>query len=127
METLQDKTTLRKAARDLGKQLRETPEYKAFREAQTDFEADDEANRLVNEHNETVQKLQLKQQLGEKDEALMASYRKQAEAIERHLSIHTLMVTRQAWLDKLQRVNYALGEKLDLDFAKMAKPAGGCC
>jgi cell fate (sporulation/competence/biofilm development) regulator YlbF (YheA/YmcA/DUF963 family) len=127
METLQDKTTLRTAARDLGKQLRETPEYKAFREAQTEFEADDEARRLVNEHNETVRKLQLKQQLGEQDEALMASYRKQAEAIERHLSIHTLMITRQAWMDKLQRVNYELGEKLDLDFAKMAKPAGGCC
>lgn len=127
METLQDKTTLRTAARDLGKQLRETPEYKAFREAQTEFEADEEARRLVNEHNETVRKLQLKQQLGEQDEALMASYRKQAEAIERHLSIHTLMITRQAWMDKLQRVNYELGEKLDLDFAKMAKPAGGCC
>lgn len=127
METLQDKTTLRTAARDLGKQLRETPEYKAFREAQTEFEADDEARRLVNEHNETVRQLQIKQQLGEQDEALMASYRKQAEAIERHLSIHTLMVTRQAWLDKLQRVNYELGQKLDLDFAKMAKPAGGCC
>lgn len=127
METLQDKTTLRTAARDLGKHLRETPEYKAFREAQTEFEADEEARRLVNEHNETVRKLQLKQQLGEQDEALMASYRKQAEAIERHLSIHTLMITRQAWMDKLQRVNYELGEKLDLDFAKMAKPAGGCC
>ena len=126
METLQQKTDLHTAARELGKQLKQTPEYQAFWEAQQEFQADAEAQQLVNEHNKTVQQLQLKQQMGEQDEALMATYRKQAEAVERHLSIHTLMVTRQAWQDKLQRVNYELSEKLDLDFAKMAKPAGGC-
>jgi len=127
METLQEKTDLRTAARDFGKQLKETPEYKAFWQAQKDFQADAEAQKLVNEHNETVKKLQLKQQLGEQDDELMATYRKQAEAVERHLTVHTLMVTRQAWQDKLERVNQELSQKLDLDFAKMAKPAGGCC
>lgn len=127
METLQQKTDLHTAARELGRQLKKTPEYQAFWEAQKEFYADEEAQRLVNEHNKTVQQLQLNQQKGKQDEALMASYRKQAEAIERHLSIHTLMVTRQAWQDKLQRVNYELGEKLNLDVAKMARSNGGNC
>lgn len=127
MITLQDKTTLLQAAKDFGEALKVSPEYERFFEAQKVFNADAEVQQLVEQYNQIVQKLQLLQQLQEKDDALMARYREVNHLIETHPVIHGLMNAQRAWKELAQAANAALSEKLSYDFAEMAKPEGGCC
>ncbi|AXI99701.1 Cell fate regulator YlbF, YheA/YmcA/DUF963 family [Cyclonatronum proteinivorum] len=127
MITLEDKTTLLKAAKELGEALKASPEYEQFREAQKVFDADADVQQLVHQYNEVVQQLQRLQQMQQKDEALMTRYRDLNHLIETHPVIHALMNAQKAWKNTAAAANAALTEKLGYDFADMAKAEGGCC
>ncbi|MCC5934528.1 MAG: YlbF family regulator [Candidatus Cyclonatronum sp.] len=127
MITLEDKTTLLEAAKQFGETLKASSEYERFLEAQKVFNADADVQRMVEQYNQMVQKLQLLQQLQEKDDELMARYRELNHQIETHPLIHELMNAQKAWKALTEEANAALTQKLGYDFADMAKPEGGCC
>jgi len=127
MQLTQDKTQVIEAARELGRELRQLPEYKVFYEAQQVFNQDEEVQQLVEDYNATIKKLQLNQQLEIKDEALMRTHRELSDRLETHAVIQTLMTAQKAWKQKLIEANQQLSDRLDIDFAQMAKPQGGCC
>lgn len=127
MITLEDKTTLLTAAKELGEALKASSEYERFLEAQKVFNGDAEVQQLVHQYNDVVQQLQRLQQMQQKDDALMNRYRELNHLIETHPVIHGLMNAQKAWKSLAAAANAALSEKLTYDFADMAKPEGGCC
>jgi len=128
MQTLTDKATLIEAARNLGRELKELPEYKTFLEAQEAFNNNKEVNKLVQTYNALVPKLQQQQQAqGKPDDSLMKQYQDLSHQLETHPEIHALMNAQKDWKKRLESVNEELSEKLDIEFATMAKPESGCC
>lgn len=128
MQTISDKTSLLESARELGRQLRELPEYKAFHKAQEEFNQNKEVNKLVESYNALIPKLQQQQQAqGKPDDELMQQYRDLSHQLETHPEIHALMNAQTIWKKRLESVNEELSEKLDIEFGTMAKPEGGCC
>ncbi len=53
-----------KKAKELGKALKESEEYKELMEAQKALDEDEETQRLLNEYNTKAQEIQLKQMTG---------------------------------------------------------------
>jgi cell fate (sporulation/competence/biofilm development) regulator YlbF (YheA/YmcA/DUF963 family) len=116
--------TLEDLGRELGEKIAESPEHKAFVEANEAVENDAEAQEMIREFEELRHEFMVDREAGRADRESM----RDVQAAQREL--HNLPVmaeyldAQEELQDKLESVNMAISEELAVDFGG---EAGGCC
>ncbi|ATW86955.1 cell fate (sporulation/competence/biofilm development) regulator YlbF (YheA/YmcA/DUF963 family) [Halohasta litchfieldiae] len=116
--------TLEDLGRELGEKIAESPEHKAFVEANEAVENDAEAQEMIREFEELRHEFMVDREAGRADRESM----RDVQAAQREL--HNLPVmaeyldAQEELQDKLESVNMAISEEPAVDFGG---EAGGCC
>lgn len=117
-------TSLEAMGRELGEAIAETPEYERFAEAKAAVEADDEAQEHIQEFQQLRQEFMMARQTGAADQESLQKVQTAQEELHA-LPVMTDYLDAQSDLqDRLEAVNEAISEPLDVDFGG---EAGGCC
>ena len=117
-------TSLEAMGRELGEAIAETPEYARFAEAKAAVEADDEAQERIQEFQQLRQEFMMARQTGAADQESLQKVQTAQEELHA-LPVMTDYLDAQSDLqDRLEAVNEAISEPLDVDFGG---EAGGCC
>lgn len=117
-------TPLEELGGRLGEAIAETPEYEQFQEAKDAVENSEEAQELIGEFNQLRQEFVLARKVGE---ATNEDVRKVQQAQQ---ELHELPVmaeylqAQEALAERLDAVNDAISDSLDVDFAGQAST---CC
>lgn len=110
--------------RGLGEAIADLPEYEAYLEAQDAVQADDELQEQIETFERKREEFMMARQAGEADQADL----RDLQAAQNELHSQPLMaefLEAQNELEaRLERVNDAISEPLELDFGQTA---GGCC
>ncbi len=108
------------AARDFALAIAESPHFREYEEAAGDLREDTAARALLSEHQEAQQTIRM---LSSHD----AQFRELEEKVFQHPKLHRFLRSQEGLIALVQELNKTLREDLGFDFARLAKPAGGCC
>ena len=102
---------LESAAKELGKLISQTPEYKYYNQAAKDVEEDNELSELLKGLKELEQKVLEVEKGGEKiTEELKAEYNSYMEKVQGKSRIQSLIATQENYLKLMSKVNEMIAE-----------------
>ena len=117
---------LLRAARALGKTLKQTTPLYSYADAAANLDADDNALTLLNELAHVQAALRSGQAASGDALSEMPRLCELQNAAQTNSTIAAYLHAQQAVQDFLPQVNQAIGEQLGIDFAALGK-TGGCC
>jgi cell fate (sporulation/competence/biofilm development) regulator YlbF (YheA/YmcA/DUF963 family) len=99
------------AARELGRLIAQTPEYKYYSQAAKDVEDDRETSQLLEKLKVYEKKAQELEASGEEvTEEIKNEYTRYVENVQSHPKIQALLVSQDNYLKMMNRVNVLIGE-----------------
>jgi len=102
---------LETAAKDLGKLIAQTPEYKYYNQASKEVEGDDELSELLKGLKELEQKvLEIQKEGKQVAEELKAEYNGFLEKIQGKTRMQSLIATQENYLKLMNKVNEKIAE-----------------
>ncbi len=115
------------ASRRLATAIRESPPFKCHIGAQQHLDENAEAAGILADYQKAVQHLQSLQQWG----GAKKEDQQHVEVLQTKLLANEIIVeflrAQDELVQMLRETNALISERLDVDFARLAKPAKGCC
>jgi cell fate (sporulation/competence/biofilm development) regulator YlbF (YheA/YmcA/DUF963 family) len=123
-ENTGESDSVEQRARELGRTLRDLPEYERFDEAQVAVEGSEEAQAKIEEFEQVRQEFMLARQTGQASQEDLEALQETQEELH-DIPVMAEYLEAQNELDaRLERVNSTISSELGLDFAE---EASGCC
>jgi cell fate (sporulation/competence/biofilm development) regulator YlbF (YheA/YmcA/DUF963 family) len=125
--TQQVKENLLESSRSLGKALVDSEPYQRFVKARDNFRTNQAAKDASMDYNTVLHDYQMKANYGAlspADEKIIEDAKKKAMSNE---ILKEFYESQKELISYYQEVNLYISEKLKLNFAGLAVPAGGCC
>ncbi|MFB6126972.1 MAG: YlbF family regulator [Halolamina sp.] len=110
--------------RELGRRIAETPEYERYAEAEAAVEADDEAQRRIEEFERLREEFTVARQTGQADQETVRKVKAAQAELHELPVMEEYLAAQEALETKLEAVNEAVSAPLSVDFGG---EAGGCC
>jgi cell fate (sporulation/competence/biofilm development) regulator YlbF (YheA/YmcA/DUF963 family) len=110
--------------RELGDAITQLPEYRAFEEAGEAVENHPEAQDKIEAFEKQRQEFMLARQTGEVSQEEMLELKTAQQELHDIPVMAEFLEAREQLVDRLEEVNKAISEPLEIDFGK---EAGGCC
>jgi len=102
-----------KKARELGKALKETEEYKEFVEAQNALDKNEEIQKLLKDYDEKAKDIQLKQMTGENIDEDMTSLQKIEKEIVESETMQKYTIAERKFKELVDSANKAIVESME--------------
>lgn len=102
-----------KKARELGKALKETEEYKEFVEAQKALDKNEEIQKLLKDYDEKAKDIQLKQMTGENIDEDMISLQKIEKEIVESETMQKYTTAERKFKELVDSANKAIVEAME--------------
>ena len=102
-----------KKAKELGKALKESDEYKELLDAQKALDEDEETQELLNKYNSKAQEIQLKQMTGENINENMVELQKLEEEIMNRESMKRYSEAEKKFKELIDSTNQAIVESME--------------
>ncbi len=119
-----DAATLEDLGRELGEQIANSPEHKAFIEANEAVENDAEAQEMIREFEQLRHEFMLDREAGRADRQSMRNVQEAQRDLHNLPVMAEYLDAQQALQDRLASVNEAISDEIAVDFGG---EAGGCC
>ena len=110
--------------RELGETIRDLPEYEAFEEAKEAVERSPEAQEKIREFEGKREEFMLARQVGEATQEDLVELKRSQQELHQHPAMSAYLEAQNRLDARLEAVNEAISEPLDVDFGEQA---GGCC
>ncbi|PSQ15926.1 regulator [Halobacteriales archaeon QS_8_69_26] len=110
--------------RELGEAIRDLEEYRVFEEKSEAVEADDEAQEKIQAFEQQRQEFMLARQTGEASQEDMTELQRAQQELHEIPVMAEFLRAREELVERLEEVNRAISDPLEVDFGK---EAGGCC
>jgi cell fate (sporulation/competence/biofilm development) regulator YlbF (YheA/YmcA/DUF963 family) len=110
--------------RELGETIRDLPEYEAFEEAKAAVEGSAEAQEKIREFEGKREEFMLARQIGEATQEDLLELQRSQQELHRLPAMAEYLEAQNRLDARLEAVNEAISEPLDVDFGEQA---GGCC
>lgn len=123
----QVKENLFEACRNLGKALIDSEENKKFIEAREKFRQDEEAKSILRDYNTALSEYQKKTQWGGASDEEYKIVEEKNSALYKNIILNNYFNSQQALIDLCKEVNEYASEKLNFNFAALAKPKSSYC
>jgi len=117
-------THLEELGRELGEEIAETPEYRAFEEAKAAVEADEEAQERISEFEQLREEFMFARQAGQATQEDLEEVQRTQEELHSLPVMESYLDAQEELTARLEDVNRAISAPLDVDFGG---EAGGCC
>jgi len=117
-------TRLEDLGRELGEAIAETPEYETFEERKRAVEADDETQEKIEEFEQLRQEFMFARETGNASQEDLNKVQAAQEELHAMPKMAEFLEAQEALTDRLESVNEAISEPLEVDFGG---EAGGCC
>jgi cell fate (sporulation/competence/biofilm development) regulator YlbF (YheA/YmcA/DUF963 family) len=121
------RTEVLEAARSFARAIGGSSQFQEYEQAEASIKEDREAQTLLTEYQEAQQTLQMLQSWSGGNSHHAAQFRELEEKVLQHPKLRRYFNAQEGLVSLIQRLNRGLGEELGFDFARLAKPAGGCC
>jgi cell fate (sporulation/competence/biofilm development) regulator YlbF (YheA/YmcA/DUF963 family) len=122
-ETVSD-TDVEALGRELGDAITRLPEYQRFEEKSEAVEDSPEAQEKIETFEQQRQEFMLARQTGEAGQEDMLQLKEAQQDLHSMPVMSEFLEAREDLVDRLEAVNEAISDPLELDFGK---EAGGCC
>lgn len=123
----QVKENLLEACRGLGKAIIDSEKNKKFIEAREKFRQDEEAKSILRDYNTTLTEYQKKAQWGGASDEEYKIVEEKNSALYKNETLNNYFNSQKALIDLCKEVNEYVSEKLNFNFAALAKPQSSCC
>ncbi len=123
----QVKESLFDTCRSLGKALVDSKENNRFIETREIFRMDEEAKSILRDYNQTAQEYQTKAQYGGASEQEYKIVQEKNNAMLKNETLKNYFESQEALINLCKEVNQYVSEKLNFNFASLAKPKSSCC
>jgi cell fate (sporulation/competence/biofilm development) regulator YlbF (YheA/YmcA/DUF963 family) len=110
--------------RRLGDAITDLPEYREFEETSAAVEDSPEAQEKIETFEQQRQEFMLARQTGEASQEDMLKLKEAQQDLHETPVMAEFLEAREELVDRLEDVNEAISEPLEMDFGK---EAGGCC
>ncbi len=101
-------------AKDLGKEIRKTPEYKELERATHNVKGDSEANKMIEDIQEIQQQIQFAQQSGvDPSQDQIDQFNNLKSKMDTSLTIQAYAKAQNDFSQFMQNVNNAIGEGIE--------------
>ena len=110
--------------RELGEAIADTPEYQAFEEAQRAVEEDDETQQKISEFEQIRQDFMIAREAGSATEEDVKEVKRAQQELHSLPAMKEYLEAQEAMQERLESLNEAISEPLSVDFGG---EAGGCC
>lgn len=101
-------------AKELGKEIRKTAEYKELERATENVKSDTDANQMIQDIQKLQQQIQFAQQSGvQPSEEQMNQFNDLKEQMDSNLTIQAYARAQNSFGEFMQSVNQAIGEGID--------------
>ena len=117
-------TRLEDLGGQLGDAITETPEYERYQEAKAAVENSEEAQELIGEFNQFRQEFMLAQKVGEATNEDVQKIQEAQQELHDLPIMAEYLEAQDEFANRLDAVNDAISESLDVDFAGQAS---SCC
>ncbi len=108
-----EKEEIMEKARELGKSIRASDEYKELIKAQKNLDEDEETQKLLNEYNTEAQKIQMKQLTGENIDEDIKKLRDLEEKIMNSETMKKYAEAEKKFKDLVDDANKAIVEAME--------------
>ena len=115
------------AARKFGRAIGESNVYKNFEVAHQSLRGDQEAQRLLQQYQQSQQQLQMMQSWGGAQQDDIQRLEDMRKQMMENKTLKEFFEAQDELVAQLKELNQFMTDKLGFDFADMTKPAGGCC
>ncbi|MHB1686425.1 MAG: YlbF family regulator [Ignavibacteriaceae bacterium] len=123
----QVKESLLYTCRSLGKALVDSKENNKFIEAREIFRLDEEAKSILRDYNITLSEYQKKAQYGGASDQEYKIVQEKNNAMLNNETLKNYFDSQEALINLCKEVNEYVSEKLNFNFASLAKPKSSCC
>jgi len=110
--------------RELGAAISDLKAYRVFEAKREAVESDDDLQRQMDAFEEKRRELMLARQTGEATHEDMTELKRLQQELHSMPTMAEFLRAREALADRLETVNEAISEPLEVDFGE---EAGGCC
>ena len=110
--------------RELGEAIADSPEYRAFEEAQQAVEEDDEAQQKISEFERIRKDFMIAREAGSATEEDVKEVKRAQQELHSLPVMKEYLEAQEAMQERLESLNEAISEPLAVDFGG---EAGGCC
>jgi cell fate (sporulation/competence/biofilm development) regulator YlbF (YheA/YmcA/DUF963 family) len=117
-------TSVDALGRELGEAIADLPEYEAFEEAKAAVEADDDTQEKIQEFEQLREEFAAARQVGEADQSDVEELKRAQQELHEEPVMAEFIEAQERLQDRLESVNRAISEPLEVDFGG---EAGGCC
>ena len=125
--TQQVKENLFGACRSLGKAIVDSEENKKFIEAREKFRQDEVAKSILRDYNTVLSEYQKKAQWGGTSDVEYKIVEEKNNAMFKNETLKNYFETQEALINLCKEVNEYASDKLNFNFASLAKPQSSCC
>lgn len=121
------RTVVLEAARGFARAIGESSQFREQEKAARSIREDTSARTLLTEYQEAQQTLRMLQSWSGGSSHHNEQFRELEEKVFQHPKLRKYFDSQERLLSLIQELNTSLREDLGFDFARLAKPAGGCC
>lgn len=115
------------AARAFARAIGESSQFREYEQAAGSMRDDTAARALLEEYQEARQAIQIFQGWSGGSSARTVQFRELEEKVLRHPKLRKYLEAQEELVLAFQKLNISLRDELGFDFARLARPAGGCC
>jgi cell fate (sporulation/competence/biofilm development) regulator YlbF (YheA/YmcA/DUF963 family) len=121
------RTEIMEAARGFARAIGESAQFREYEQAAGAIREDTAARTLLAEYEGAQQTMQMLQSWSDGNSSHNEQFRELEEKVFQHPKLHKYFESQERLVTLIQDLNKSLREDLGFDFARLAKPAGGCC
>ena len=121
------RTVIMAAARGFARAIAASSQFREYEEAAGNISEDRAARTLLAEYQEAQQTVRMLQSWSGGNSSHNAQFRELEEKVFQHPKLRKYFENQERLVSLIQELNKSLREDLGFDFARLAKPAGGCC
>ncbi len=115
------------ASKRLALALKESPAYERLSQVSERLEGNSEAARLLSDYQTAAQDLESKKSWGGQSDEEVSRINALQHELRANEIIADYIGVQEDLVQLFRETNVAISERLGIDFAKLAKPAKGCC
>ncbi|ADQ67156.1 hypothetical protein C499_05353 [Halogeometricum borinquense DSM 11551] len=115
---------LEELGHELGEEIAETPEYKAFEEAKAAVENDEEIQTEIREFQQLREEFMMARQTGNATQEALQKVQSAQRELHSKPVMAEYLEAQEELQDRLEAINKAISDPLAVDFGG---EAGGCC
>jgi cell fate (sporulation/competence/biofilm development) regulator YlbF (YheA/YmcA/DUF963 family) len=121
------RTEIMEAARGFARAIGESAQFREYEQAAEALREDTAARTLLAEYEGAQQTRQMLQSWSDGNSSHNEQFRELEQKVFQHPKLHKYFESQKRLVTLIQDLNKSLRKDLGFDFARLAKPAGGCC